>query len=124
VWRLVSRWSPLAMDTVGKQLVRAIDRVGASLVEGDGRDSQREAVHFFQIARGSARETRYWIQRATVRHLIPPAESDELLTTLTNATCQLQSVIRYRRSCIQRTSRVRETLAPYGLNGEDPFTAD
>lgn len=124
VWRIVSRWAPLAMDTVGKQLVRAIDRVGATLVEGDGRYSEAEAVHFFTIARGSARETRYWINRAAVRNLMTPDEANEILATLTSATRQLQSVIRYRRSCIRKTSRVHEELASYVLDSGDPFTTD
>ena len=51
-WSVVSKWPFLAQDTVGKQLVRAIDRVGATLVEGDGRYSDLEASHFFLIARG------------------------------------------------------------------------
>jgi four helix bundle protein len=124
IWNIVSRWSPLAMDTVGKQLIRAIDRVGATIVEGDGRHSDAEAAHFFTIARGSARETRYWIHRAVVRHLIEPQEGDDLLDVLTNATRQLQNIIRYRRSCIRRASTVREGPAPYVLNGADPFTTD
>jgi four helix bundle protein len=58
VWNLVGEWPPLALDTVGKQILRAVDSVGANLVEGDGRHSQADALHFFVIARASARETR------------------------------------------------------------------
>src|SRR5205085_4133077 len=75
-WRTASRWSPLAVDTVGKQLIRASDRVGATLVEGDGRYSDADAVHFFVMARASARETRYWIRRAITRNLIGDDEGE------------------------------------------------
>src|SRR5438105_2918038 len=73
-WAAVGHWSPFARDTVGKQLVRAIDSVGANLVEGDGRYSDAEAVHFFYIARASARESKYWFQRAVTRGLIAADE--------------------------------------------------
>jgi len=58
VWSVVGDWSIFARDTVGKQLVRACDSVGANLVEGDGRYSNMDALHFFVIARASAREAR------------------------------------------------------------------
>jgi four helix bundle protein len=61
IWRLVKEWSPFDRDTVGKQFVRAADRVGATLVEGDGRFGAAEAIQFFRISRGSARETKYWL---------------------------------------------------------------
>jgi four helix bundle protein len=63
MWRQVSDWKPFCRDKIGIQLVRAMDSVGANLVEGDGRHSDKESLHFFSIARGSARETRYWLQR-------------------------------------------------------------
>jgi four helix bundle protein len=37
VWNIVSKWSYFEKDTVGKQLVRAIDSVAANLSEGFGR---------------------------------------------------------------------------------------
>lgn len=119
-WSLVIKWSPFARDTIGKQLVRAIDRVGATLVEGDGRYSDAEAAHFFTIARASARETRFWIQRSVDRHLIPAAEAEARLTSLVGATRQLNGVIRYRRRAASG-GRVRERLAPYSASCEDPF---
>ena len=71
VWAAVRGWRPLAQDTVGKQLIRAADSVGANLVEGDGRYGKADALHFVIIARGSARETALWIKRAQARQLIP-----------------------------------------------------
>src|SRR5258708_7006353 len=34
VWKSVEAWKPFERDTVGKQLVRAVDSIGANLVEG------------------------------------------------------------------------------------------
>ena len=36
-WGIVSRWPPFAKDTVGKQLIRAVDSMGANIAESYGR---------------------------------------------------------------------------------------
>ena len=119
-WETVSSWSLLAQDTVGKQLIRAADSIGANLVEGDGRYSDADALHFFVIARASAREARYWLKRAVVRCLIPVAAADEQIAALTSATQLLNRLIATRRRSI-RASKVREPQAVYQVDGGDPF---
>ena len=37
VWSIVAKWNVLARDTVGKQLIRAADSIGANIAEGSGR---------------------------------------------------------------------------------------
>jgi four helix bundle protein len=39
VWEIVLGWNAFARDTVGKQLVKAADSVGANIAEGTGRGS-------------------------------------------------------------------------------------
>jgi four helix bundle protein len=39
VWNSVMVWDSFAKDTVGKQLVRAADSIGANIAEGSGRGS-------------------------------------------------------------------------------------
>jgi four helix bundle protein len=34
IWRIVIRWDFFAKDTVGKQLIRAADSIGANFAEG------------------------------------------------------------------------------------------
>lgn len=41
VWNVVLHWPFLAQDTVGKQLIRAADSIGANIVEGYGRGMPR-----------------------------------------------------------------------------------
>lgn len=53
VWNIVVKWGFFEKDTVGKQLVRAIDSVAANLSEGFGRYHYREAKHFGYYSRGS-----------------------------------------------------------------------
>ena len=39
VWNTVIGWNNFARNTVGKQLVRAADSIGANIAEGSGRGS-------------------------------------------------------------------------------------
>ena len=42
VWDIVFKWDNLAQDTVGKQLIRDSDSIGANIAEGTGRGSVAE----------------------------------------------------------------------------------
>jgi four helix bundle protein len=114
---------PFARDTVGKQLVRATDSVGANLVEGDGRFSSADALHFFIIARLSAREARYWLKRAVGRRLIAEEEGEVQIEKLASATQLLNKLISFRRTR-QKSDRVREPPAEYKPTNSDPFVGD
>ena len=63
-------WPKFELWTVGAQLVRAADSIGANIAEGMGRDSRADQRRFFLIARGSLYETEHWLERAAARGLI------------------------------------------------------
>jgi four helix bundle protein len=117
IWERVSQWDKLAKDTIGTQLIRAADSVGANLVEGDGRYGKGDGLHFLVIARASARETRYWLERSCRRGLLSTQETDEQISTLTAATKQLNALITYRRNasslprCREEEEIYNETLS-------------
>ncbi len=48
----------LARDTVGKQIIRSADSIGANIAEGSGRGAYQDNRRFVRIARGSLYETR------------------------------------------------------------------
>ena len=78
VWDIVCRWNGLARDTVGKQLVRAADSIGANIAEGCGRHSPNDNRRFIRIARGSLLETQHWLRRAYRRKLLTPDQIESL----------------------------------------------
>jgi four helix bundle protein len=75
VWPIVLGWDGLARDTVGKQLIRAADSIGANIAEGGGRHSPNDNRRFVRIARGSFLETQHWLRRAFQRKLISPEQT-------------------------------------------------
>ena len=119
-WEAVQTWDYVAKKTVGVQLIRAADSVGANLVEGDGRYTDPDGTRFFLIARGSAREARLWLKRAAKRGLITRVEESELVERLTLAIRELNNLIKYRRS-MGNGKVVREAVAGYG---DDPFVEE
>ena len=64
--------------SVGLQLIRSADSVGANIAEAAGRWTAADKRRFLLIARGSLYETEHWIDRARVRGLIRTDESDRL----------------------------------------------
>ncbi len=110
VWECVESWHPRAQNTIGEQLIRAIDSVNANLVEGDARYTLPDSIRFFVIGRASAREARLWISRAIRRGLISEAEGARSLDDLDSAARMLNQLINYRRSA----KFVKETRATYG----------
>ena len=78
VWKVVAAWDYLAKNTVGTQLVRSADSIGANIAEGTGRGSYADNKRFVRIARGSLYETRHWLRRAYQRDLL----SEEDIITL------------------------------------------
>ncbi len=70
IWAVVLKWEYFARDTVGRQLVRAVDSIGANIAEGVGRGSYQDNRRFVRVARGSLNETKHWLRRAHRRGLL------------------------------------------------------
>jgi four helix bundle protein len=70
--RSTSAWEQFDRWTVGVQMLRAADSVGANIAEGWGRDTRRDRRRFLFLARGSSCELEHWIRRADARLLPVP----------------------------------------------------
>ena len=98
VWALVVEWDRFSKDTVGQQLVRAADSIGANIAEGTGRGSTRDHRRFVKIARGSLYETKHWLGRAVHRGLLTSAEAEALHALLDEEAPRLNTYLKAIRS--------------------------
>lgn len=94
VWKIVTRWDVLARDTVGKQLIRAADSVGANIAEGSGRGTEPDLRRFLRIARGSLYETQHWLRRSYKRRLLTEKQVNALLPIISELNPKLNAYIR------------------------------
>lgn len=93
VWALVRGWDGFAKRTVGAQLVRAAESVGANIAEGVGRGSYKDNRRFVKIARGSVYETKHWLRRAHRRELLTSAQTDQLKPILDELSPKLNAYL-------------------------------
>jgi four helix bundle protein len=75
---VASRWDSFDRWSLGVQLVRAADSIGANIAEGMGRWHGPDRRRFLFIARGSLYETEHWMLRAEKRGLLEPGTNDRL----------------------------------------------
>lgn len=94
VWNIVVGWNYFEKDTVGKQLVRAVDSVAANLSEGFGRYHYKETINFGYYSRGSLYETRTWLIKAHHRGLINDEVFRGFMTEIDNIGVKLNNYIR------------------------------
>ncbi len=72
IWDEVIKWNYIAQDTVGKQLIRSADSIGANMAEGYRRFHYKENKNFLYYSRESAHETKCWLNKAYKRKPITP----------------------------------------------------
>jgi four helix bundle protein len=94
VWGIVLSWDNFARDTVGKQLVRSADSIGANIAEGVGRRSFQDNRRFVRIARGSLNETKHWLRRAYKRTLLDDGKVAMLKPLLAELAPRLNAYLR------------------------------
>ncbi|HLO47263.1 MAG TPA: four helix bundle protein [Kamptonema sp.] len=113
IWNIVEEWNQFSKDTVGKQIVRAADSIGANIAEGNGRYSFQENQRFVKIARGSLYETRHWLRRAYVRQLLTNEQVNKLKPIIDELSPKLNAYLNY----LERSAKKQSTK-----NNEQPTT--
>ena len=93
IWEMVVKWKRLAQDTVGKQLIKAADSIGANIAEGTGRGSYADNRRFARISRGSLFEVKHWLRRAYRRDLLSENEVSNLQNLINELTPKLSAYI-------------------------------
>ena len=79
--------------SMGKQVLSAIDSIGANIAEGFGRFHYRDKIRFFYNARGSLWEAKHWIYLLYQRELIDKSLYEFFLFRLEKLGKQLNTFI-------------------------------
>jgi four helix bundle protein len=95
IWFMVIEWEYFAKDTLGKQLIRSADSIGANIAEGFGRYHYKENKNFCYFSRGSLIETKGWLKKAKTRNLITPEHFQDLLQKLETIHIKLNAYIKF-----------------------------
>lgn len=94
IWAVVLTWDRFARDTVGNQIVRSADSIGANIAEGAGRGSFQDNKRFVKIARGSLNETQHWLRRAYQRKLLNDEQIKKLQPIVAELAPRLNAYLR------------------------------
>lgn len=94
IWDIVVKWPAIAQRTVGEQMIRSSDSIGANIAEGSGRGTAADNRRFLRMARGSLYETRHWLRRAHRRKLLTPTHTEQLSPIIVELTPKLNAYIR------------------------------
>lgn len=94
VWNMVYKWNYFEKDTIGKQLIRAIDSVAANLSEGYGRFHYKENKNFCYYSRGSLYESKTWITKAFNRKLMTKEDFESLKNEINTIAVKLNNYIK------------------------------
>ncbi|MEH1868717.1 MAG: four helix bundle protein [Nostoc sp.] len=93
IWKIVEKWDFFAKDTIGKQIVRSADSIGANIAEGVGRGSFQDNRRFIKIARGSLNETQHWLRQAYTRNLLTTEQINAIKTIINELAPKLNSYL-------------------------------
>ena len=113
IWGQVIKWETFAKNTVGEQLTRAVDSIGANIAESFGRFHYGEKLKFLYYARGSLFETKYWLNRTSARNLMPSELTQTYTHQLSGLARQINAFANSLKTQRSSNQQIRETHAPY-----------
>ena len=97
------------MFSIADQLHRSLGSISADLTEGYSRSKGLDRARFFEIALGSARESRDWYYKS--RHVFPVEVVKHRMELMTRIISMLVPMISH-----QRKHAIREERAEYGIS--------
>ncbi|MEM7762278.1 MAG: four helix bundle protein [Cyanobacteria bacterium P01_A01_bin.40] len=98
IWKVVATWDYFAKDTLGKQMVRSADSVGANIAEGNGRYNSKDNQRFVKIARGSLYETIHWLRLACHRKLVSTEQVNKIKPIIDELSPKLNAYLNSLRA--------------------------
>jgi four helix bundle protein len=113
IWKQVVRWDPFVRDTVGGQLAKAADSIGANIAEAFGRFHYGEKVQFLYYSRGSLFETKYWLNRAQERGIMPSTQVQGYASQLSELARQLNAFISNIKAQQRRNQHKMKTVSEF-----------
>ena len=96
-WVIFNNLSQNFQYHIGNQFLDAADSVGANISEGYGRYHYRESINFNNFARGSAFETRWWLNRLYKRSFINEETFNALNDLLESCIAKINGYNSYLR---------------------------
>ncbi len=93
-WKIIQNWDLFTKDTIGKQLMRALDSIAANLSEGFGRYSYKENKQFCYYSKGSLFETKTWLTKAHNRKLLTDEKYENLNQDVNKIAIKLNNYIK------------------------------
>ena len=118
VWRDVVKWDHFAKDTIGQQLARAADSIGANIAEAFGRYHFGDRLRFLYYSRGSIYETKFWLNRAMQRQLLKDEEVRDYLADLTRLAKRLNALVAVTRKQQSSSKGVKEAAETYIIEND------
>ena len=106
IWNIVLIWDYFQKDTIGKQIVKSSDSIGANISEGYGRYFHKENLQFCYYARGSLFETKTWLLKSFNRGLISDEKYYELKDKVYSLQKKLNGYIKFLRNNKPTSKRV------------------
>jgi four helix bundle protein len=97
VWDIVVNWSHFEQNTVGQQLVKAIDSISANIAEGFGRYNKKDKIKFYRYSQGSLKESFDWNEKSKVRKLLTIEQYNYILSQLNLLPLKINMLIKYTR---------------------------
>jgi four helix bundle protein len=93
IWEIALDWDDFAKTTIGKQIVRSADSIGANIAEGTGRGSFQDNRRFIRMGRGSLNETKHWLRRAYKRKLLTDEQIKKLKPLINELSPKLNAYL-------------------------------
>ncbi len=94
IWNLIIQWDFFEKETVGKQLMYAVDSIATNLSNGLGRFYYKENKRSCYYSQGALFEARTWLIKAHNRSLINDTDFNNLLADLDAIASELNNYIK------------------------------